>query len=255
MARIQPVDLGVDPADVDQATRVQLGVGGIIAHRPDIATALGAVTEAINHSGTLPRRLVELIRLRIAFHNQCRSCMAIRYDEAVQDGVTEDLVCSLERHDEAVDDLTDAERAALRFADLFATNHLAIDDAVYDDLREHFTEGELVEIGLNCAIDLGVGRLTATWDVTDDLSDTFQRPYDERVTPWGTAEPFDRAVRRETGWAAVTAPARAFCVREWGWLVVGDVGGPNAGGDGCPCMRSRAVRKGDGSEGGGGSRG
>ena len=80
--------------------------------------------------------------------------MAIRYDEAVEDGVTEELVCSLERPAEA-DDLTDAERAALRFADLFATNHLAIDDAVYDDLRRYFTEGELVEIGLNCAIDVG----------------------------------------------------------------------------------------------------
>jgi AhpD family alkylhydroperoxidase len=188
MARIRPVDLGVEPADLDPGTRVQLGVGGIIAHRPDIAAALGAVTEAINHRGTLPRRLVELIRLRIAFHNQCRSCMAIRYDEAVQDGVTEDLVCSLEQPAEA-DDLTDAERAALRFADLFATDHLAIDDDVYDDLRRYFTEGELVEIGLNCAIDVGVGRLTATWDVTDDLDAGFRRPYDERATPWRTAEP------------------------------------------------------------------
>jgi AhpD family alkylhydroperoxidase len=188
MARIRPVDLGVDPADLDQAMRVQLGVGGIIAHRPDIAAGLGAVSDAINHQGTLPRRLVELLRLRIAFHNQCRSCMAIRYDEAVQDGVTEELVCSLERPAEAAD-LTDAERSALRFADLFATNHLAIDDAVYDDLRRYFTEGELVEIGLNCAIDLGVGRLTATWDVTDDLAEEFRRPYDEQATPWQTADP------------------------------------------------------------------
>jgi alkylhydroperoxidase family enzyme len=114
--------------------------------------------------------------------------MAIRYTEAVDDGVTEDVVCSLERPADA-DDLTDAERAALRFADLFATNHLAIDDAVYDDLRRYFTEGELVEIGLNCAIDVGVGRLTATWDVTDDLDAAFRRPYDERATPWRTAEP------------------------------------------------------------------
>jgi alkylhydroperoxidase family enzyme len=134
-ARIRRVDLGVEPADLDPGMRVQLGVGGIIAHRPDIAAALGAVTEAINHGGTLPHRLVELIRLRIAFHNQSGAA-----------------------------DLTDAERAALRFADLFATNHLAVDDAVYDDLRRYFTEGELVEIGLNCAIDVGVGRLTATWD-------------------------------------------------------------------------------------------
>jgi AhpD family alkylhydroperoxidase len=189
MARIAPVEMpGIDTGDLDQAQRVQVGVGGIIMHRPDIATALGSVTDAINHRGTLPRRLVELIRLRIAFHNQCRSCMAIRYEEAVQDGVTEALVCSLERPAEA-GDLTDAERAALRFADLFATNHLAIDDAVYDELRRYFTEGELVELGLNCAIDVGVGRLTATWDVTDDLPDAFRVSYSETATPWQTETP------------------------------------------------------------------
>ena len=152
------------------------------------AAALAPLSDAINHQGTLPRRLVELIRLRIAFHNQCRSCMAIRYEEAVEDGVTEALVCSLERPAEA-DDLSDAERAALRFADLFATNHLAIDDAVYDDLRRYFTEGELVEIGLNCAIDVGIGRLTATWDVTDDLPDGFRLSYSEIATPWNDEAP------------------------------------------------------------------
>ena len=125
MARITPIEIpGVDVDSLDPPQRVQLGVAGILMHRPEIAAALGPLSDAINHQGTLPRRLVELIRLRIAFHNQCRSCMAIRYEEAVQDGVTEALVCSLERPAEA-DDLSAAERAALRFADLFATNHLA----------------------------------------------------------------------------------------------------------------------------------
>jgi len=163
--------------------RVQLGVGGIIAHRPDIAAALGAVSEAINHSGTLPRRLVELIRLRIAFHNQCRSCMAVRYKYAVDDGLTEDLVCSLAQPAEAPD-LNDAERAALRFADLFATNHLAIDDTVYAHLREHFDEGSIVELGLQCANFVGVGRLAATWAVTDALPERFRAAGE--VTPWGS---------------------------------------------------------------------
>lgn len=184
MPRIRPVEsTAALPADADQAVRIQSTIGGIMAHRPDIAAGIGAATHAINTSGTLPARLVELIRLRIAFHNQCRSCMAVRYSNAVDDGVSENLVCSLERPEEA-DDLTDAERAALRFADLFATNHLAIDDDVYDDLRQYFTEGELVEIGLNCAIDVGVGRLAATWHVTDDLPDRF-RATDGVVTPWG----------------------------------------------------------------------
>jgi hypothetical protein len=110
--------------------------------------------------------------------------MAIRYREAVEDGVTDDLVCSLETPQEAPD-LTPAERAALRFADLFAMNHLAIDDVIYDDLRQYYTEGELVEIGLNCALDVGIGRLAATWHVTDDLSDDFRDGDGKILTPWG----------------------------------------------------------------------
>jgi len=184
MSRLQPAFSASDEfGELYQSTRVQLGVGGIMAHRPEISQKLGELTNAINHSGTLSRRLIELIRLRIAFHNQCRSCMAIRYAEAVSDGVSEELVCSLEKPEEAVD-LTPAERAALRYADLFATNHLAIDDAVYDDLRQYFSEGELVEIGLNCAIDVGVGRLAATWAVVDDLPERF-RDDGAVLTPWG----------------------------------------------------------------------
>ncbi len=189
MARVRAAEIpGVDVGASDQATRVNMGVGGILAQRPEMASALGTFSDAVIHSGTLPRRLIELIRLRIAFHNQCRSCMAIRYREAVDDGVTENLVCAL-AEPEVAPDLSPAERAALRFADLFATNHLAIDDAVYDDLRQYYTEGELVEIGLNCALDVGVGRLAATWHVTDHLSEYFKDGDGQVLAPWGQAAP------------------------------------------------------------------
>ena len=62
---------------------------------------------------------------------------------------------------------------------------LAIDDAVYDGLREHFSEDQLVELGLHCAIALGVGRLSATWDVSDDLPDS--AGLSERLAPWNSA--------------------------------------------------------------------
>ena len=126
-------------------------------------------------------RLRELVRLRIAFHNQCRSCMSVRYQSAVDDGLTEDAVCSLERPAEAPD-LSAAERSALHFADLFATNHLAIDDTVYDDLRRHFTEDELVELGMHCALCVGFGRLAATWAVTDELPEAFKSA--TNPAPW-----------------------------------------------------------------------
>jgi len=108
--------------------------------------------------------------------------MAIRYPEALADGVTDDLVCSLERPMEA-EELDDRERLAIRYGELFATNHLAIDDEFYDRMRELFTEPEIVELGLNVALCVGVGRLSATWDMVEELPDRYRAPGE--VTPWG----------------------------------------------------------------------
>jgi AhpD family alkylhydroperoxidase len=174
----------VPTTDLGQGDKINLGVAGIIGRLPAAAEALGSLTAALRSNGTLPPRLLELVRLRIAFFNQCRSCIAVRYQSAIDDGLDEGAVCSLERPAEA-DNLSDAERAALQFAELFATNHLAIDNAVYDGLREHFTEDQLVELGLHCAIALGVGRLSATWDVSEDLPAS--NGSSERLAPWNSA--------------------------------------------------------------------
>lgn len=189
MSRISPSEAfaNADLGDLGQGDRINLGVAAIMTRRPEVAQALGGLTAALRSSGTLSPRLLELVRLRIAFHNQCRSCMAVRYQSALDDGLTEGAVCSLEQPASPkaeAEDLTDAERTALRFADLFATNHLAIDDAIYDELREHFTEDELVELGLNCAVAVGIGRLTATWDVVEDVPDAFRGDSDALVAPW-----------------------------------------------------------------------
>jgi AhpD family alkylhydroperoxidase len=159
-----------------------VGVPRIQAYQPEMAAAQDALGKAVVGHGTLPPRLTELVRLRIAFHNQCRSCMSIRYAHAVDNGFEEALVCSLEKPDEA-DDLTVAERSALRYADLFATNHLAIDDEVHDDLRQHFSDQEIVELGYMCALSVGFGRLAATWDVVDHLPEKF---HDQAalLAPW-----------------------------------------------------------------------
>ena len=185
MTRITPSTAfaAVPTEDLGQGDRINLGVTAIMGRLPAAAEALGSLTAALRTNGTLPPRLLELVRLRIAFFNQCRSCIAVRYQSAIDDGLDEDAVCSLERPTGA-ENRSAAERSALRFAELFATNHLAIDDAVYDELRKDFSEDELVELGLNCAIALGVGRLSATWDVSDDLPDASGSS--ERLAPWNS---------------------------------------------------------------------
>jgi len=187
LTKLTPDEL--DPAlrariRADERTPLEQGLMRIIGQRPELADGLIAFAGALKVHSTLPRRLVELVRLRVAFFNQCRSCMAIRYQDALADGLTEGAVCSLERPEES-EDLTDAEKAAVRYGELFATDHLAIDDAVYDELRTHFTESEIIELGLNCALFVGVGRLAATWHMVEELPEAFQAPEGVRLSPWG----------------------------------------------------------------------
>ena len=173
-------------AETDPAKRLMLMTTGIMMHRPTAAKMVSDLTAVIKHQATLSPKLSELIRLRIAFHNQCRSCMAMRFQEAIDDGLTDELVCSLEKPEESPD-LTPAERAALKYADLFATNHLLINDGVYNELRQYFTEGELVDIALLCGMYVGMGRMMASLLMTDDLPETLRGPASTKkdYVPWG----------------------------------------------------------------------
>ena len=170
----------------ETATPLEQGLMRIFAHRPGLAKGLAQFGGALKLGRLLPDRLVEIVRLRVAFHNQCRSCMAIRYTDAMNAGVDEDLVCSLEKPAEAPN-LTDAEKSALAYADKFATNHLAINDATFDDLKRYFTEPEIVELGMTVAFFVGFGRLAATLAMTEELPERFQDYSIPTISPWGEA--------------------------------------------------------------------
>ena len=162
---------------------LEQGIMRMFAHTPEISKGLVAFGGAIKSHRSLPDRLVELVRLRVAFHNQCRSCMAIRYQDGVDAGIDEDLVCSLEKPQEA-EDLSDAEKAAIEYGELFATNHLAIDDSVYENLRKYFSEAEVVELSITVAWFVGFGRLAATYHMVEELPEAFQNENSEKLTPW-----------------------------------------------------------------------
>jgi alkylhydroperoxidase family enzyme len=85
--------------------------------------------------------------------------MNVRHAGARQAGVTEAKIAALEG--DAVDTFTPPERAALRFAELMATDHHKVDDTVFDELRRHFSDAEIVDLGVHIALCVGLGRLNA----------------------------------------------------------------------------------------------
>jgi AhpD family alkylhydroperoxidase len=169
-------------ADLSAMSAVERTILGIYANAPKLAKPFFAFNRAMAEAFTIRPRLRELMRLRIAFHNQCRSCMAMRYEGAIEDGLSEDTVCSLEKPPEAPD-LTDAEKAAIHYADLSATNHLAISDETIANLRKHYSEQEIVEICMYVAYCVGFGRFAATYRAIDELPESFQDT-SQRTAPW-----------------------------------------------------------------------
>jgi len=168
----------------DVATPLEQGLLRIMAHTPELAAALVQFGTTMWQSHKLPRRLLELVRLRIAFHNQCRSCMAIRYQSALDDGLTEGMVCSLEKPEDAPD-LSDAEKTAIHYADLSANDHFSIDDGTFANLRRQYSEAEIVELGMFIAYFIGFGRLGAAWDMVEELPENFQDK-SGKAAPWAS---------------------------------------------------------------------
>lgn len=85
--------------------------------------------------------------------------MAVRHAGARQAGLTEVKIAAL--NDAGSTLFSPRERAALTFAELMATDHLKIDDAVFAELRRHFSEPEIVELGVSTALFVGLGRFNA----------------------------------------------------------------------------------------------
>lgn len=66
------------------------------------------------------------------------------------------LVSTWREHPEVFDA---RQRAALDYAERFATDHLTIDAAYVDGLKELFDEGEIVDLTASIAKYLAVGRI------------------------------------------------------------------------------------------------
>jgi AhpD family alkylhydroperoxidase len=142
-----------DPRVVSLMTRGKLG------------TAWVEYWNKILYEGVLPHKLKELCRIRISVAHQCGYCSTVRSNVAKAEGLTEEMIGDLfgyagSRHFSA------REKAALRYADLFKQGEQAIDrDEVYGDLAEHFTDEEIIELGLFCAQVDGVGKFVKSLNV------------------------------------------------------------------------------------------
>jgi AhpD family alkylhydroperoxidase len=124
--------------------------------RPSFAKAVGAYDAAVWESG-LDWRLHELVRMRIAQINECTVCLSWRTPQAIEAGITDELLAGV-AHAADLPAYTDAERVAIEYAERFSRDSAQIDDRFMRRLGEHFEAGEIVELTLVIAKYIAFGR-------------------------------------------------------------------------------------------------
>lgn len=82
--------------------------------------------------------------------------MTVRYAGARHAGLTDAKIAALD--DESSELLTGRERAAVRFAEKLAVDHHKVDDALWSELRRHFSEAEVIELVMHTMLYIGLGR-------------------------------------------------------------------------------------------------
>jgi len=107
---------------------------------------------------TDPVRVWEAARIRIAQLNECPVCLSFRAASVKEQGVDEDFYAHVADHDTSTL-YSEPERLAIAYAERFAIDHLAIDDAFFDRLRSVFTDAEILDLTICLAAFLGLGRL------------------------------------------------------------------------------------------------
>jgi AhpD family alkylhydroperoxidase len=129
-----------------------MGLLEALGARPQLARSLAAHLRDLNETGTVAARTKELIALMVGWLNACEYCTCVHEDIARSLGVDEATLSSL--GDFATSpNFSGAERAALAATVALTREPRALPPALWEQLRAHYDEGEVVEvlaaIGLN----------------------------------------------------------------------------------------------------------
>lgn len=123
--------------------------------------------EKVFYSGRIERSLIELVRLRLANIHGCAHCNRADRAGARAAGVPEEQIEGLDEYETGP--FSDKEKAALALADVMVlTNPMgSVDEDIYARCREHFSDGEMIELGMIMAVLCGMAKFIFAFDLVE----------------------------------------------------------------------------------------
>jgi uncharacterized peroxidase-related enzyme len=157
MARVRDVAIEEVPEELKPLYRLFTGEYGnftnqvrVMAHSPAALRHICGLMVEWRQSESLPRRLVEIAVVTVSHVNRCPYCVAHHGPALVDLGIQPEAV---ERILDPTPPGFDAIDALVRdYARLVIERPWGIRDRVFEDLRRHFTERQIVELTLRISL-------------------------------------------------------------------------------------------------------
>lgn len=197
-ARIESIAAGSskDPAVNSLIDFAKNGFGdtqmfGLLARRPELLRRVASLFGYFlaGEGGLIEPRLLELMRLRGAHLNACTYCATVRLQpvaEAVKakeaalgvcdiSGMTKSQAVAALRDKLRKSEFTPREAAAISLVDRIVVDPHSVDDALYAELRRHFSEEEIIELVCASSLFTWAGTLNTVVRLDTDRDGQYRK--------------------------------------------------------------------------------
>jgi alkylhydroperoxidase family enzyme len=145
--------------------------GSVLAHQPAIAASFFALYGRFWGSDVLSARIKEVARMRNARVTECGFCRNVRFDKAVAQGLGEEVVDDITDGYDTSAKLTDAEKAALKFADALIHDPELLTGDARAALQRHLSPAQIAELGLGVTLFLALAKALITMGLEPEAMD------------------------------------------------------------------------------------
>ena len=127
------------------------GLVGVMANRPPVLEHTFGLLLDLKAEGVLPARYLELALVTVSKLNECTFCVSNHAPRLAATGISEAAAEAILTYD-TVDEFDEVDKLVIEYAVQVTTDFHRVRDAMFDRLRAHFDDAQIVELTWRTAL-------------------------------------------------------------------------------------------------------
>jgi uncharacterized peroxidase-related enzyme len=146
----------------------------VLAHVPPALDHLSNLLMELKARNGITWRYVELAIVVVSKLNACAYCVSHHAPKLTVEGLSPEAIAALPATDHP--EFDEIDRAVIDYAVRVTQEPGRIRDAVFDNLRRHFTDAQIVELTLRISLCGAYNRLTEALQIDNELEEHAVKP-------------------------------------------------------------------------------